>query len=101
MNSPHGGCDIGLENLIPLLDVNVGKLHQRIAADDVHQNVQSPGLLFDLGNSGVPVALINYVQFDEMRVAPGADDFFDQSVAALTATARNEDGCPFPSEQPG
>ena len=54
--------------------------------------MQRAGLLFDLGNGGIPLILIDDVQFNEVRLAPGIVNLRNDAIAALAVSAGDEDG---------
>jgi hypothetical protein len=63
--------------------------------------VQRTGLLFHLGNGGIPLILIDHVEFDEVCLATSAVDLCDQCVATLAAASSNEYSGALSGEQPG
>src|SRR5262249_25262067 len=69
LDAARGGGDVGLEDPVELVDVDLGEPHERVAADDVHQHMQRAGLLVDLRDGSVSLVLIDHVERDEMRRA--------------------------------
>src|SRR5829696_1189417 len=101
LDAAQGAGDVDLEDLVPLVDIDVRESDEGVAADDVHQHMQGAGLLFDLGNGGVPLVLIDHVELDEVGRAGGVVELLDQGVAALLVAAGYEYGRTLLGEQPG